>query len=319
MQRRVPDLAKLQALDRLRAEGATRRDPRPRDRLLHVRTPDRGREPGRVPADVRGRGGPVVVRGHARDQPTRCSRSRSALARTPPPSRGRRLLDAGCGTGSNLRHFGRLGTRRRHRPFAGRPRASAGSAAWRPPRASAPGPARSGTPPSTCVTSFDVIYHAWVTDDRAAVAGDGARAASRRAPPRARSRPALLWGAHDARSSRAIATRAASCVPFSRTAGLEVRAGHLLQLSSCSPCSLLRRTPRPPDSAAHGSDVGFLPAPLEWALPAAARGWRPALVRRGFSLPRRRQRDGPRPQAGLAMTGAVEARGYNRTEMRAGT
>ena len=78
------------------------------------------------------------------------------------------ILDAGCGTGNNLVHFAAL---RAARSASTSPRtrcASAARAAWPAARASC-SPCPSPTRRFDCVTSFDVLYHRWVTDDAAAV------------------------------------------------------------------------------------------------------------------------------------------------------
>jgi ubiquinone/menaquinone biosynthesis C-methylase UbiE len=80
---------------------------------------------------------------------------------------GRRLLDAGCGTGNNLAHLARFGrtvgidlSEEALRFCKGR-----GVAAGRARLLALPFPdAAFGG-----VTSFDVLYHRWVEDDRAAV------------------------------------------------------------------------------------------------------------------------------------------------------
>ena len=113
------------------------------------------------------------------------------------------------------------------------------------------------------VTSFDVLYHAWVTDDRAAVS-ELARVLARgglllvRVPALA-----MLWGAHDdAVLSRHRYTRG-EIAALLRGAGLEVLeqtyANTLL-----FPVLALRRT-LDRLTGRHGSDVAFLPAPMESA------------------------------------------------------
>jgi SAM-dependent methyltransferase len=176
---------------------------------------------------------------------------------------GRRplILDAGCGTGVNLRHLGERG------------RAvgiDVSEEALRFCRTRGVAVARAGLlrlpfPDRVfdCVTSFDVIYHRWVTDDRAAVQ-EMARVLRPGGFLLLRV-PALkaLWGAHDeAVHSRHRYTRA-EVRRLLEGVGLDVlRASYgnsfLLPVVAVRR-SLDRWTGR------HGSDVGFLPGPLEWA------------------------------------------------------
>lgn len=195
---------------------------------------------------------------------------------------GRRLaiLDAGCGTGANLALFAPWGravgvdlskdaiTLCRER---GVPAARAGLLALPFAESTFDG-----------VASFDVIYHAWVADDRAAT-----REMARVLRPGGLMLvrvPALkmLWGAHDvAVQSRHRYTRR-ELRALLEDAGLEVLR---LTYANCFlfPVLLLRRT-LDRLTGRTGSDVGFLPAPFEWAfrslLEAEAR-----LVRGGLSLP----------------------------------
>jgi len=131
------------------------------------------------------------------------------------------------------------------------------------------------------VMSFDVLYHRWIEDDRVAV-----RELVRVMRPGGLfllRLPALkmLWGAHDeAVYSRHRYTRGEVRLLL-EGAGLEVR--RLTYANSLLfPVIAARRTlDRLLDR--HGSDVGFLPPPMEWTfrhlLGAEAR-----LVRR-LSLP----------------------------------
>ena len=107
----------------------------------------------------------------------------------------RRLLDAGCGTGYNLLDLGRLG-RATGVDLSAEAIAFCRARGVRAARASVLAlPFADGT--FDAVTSFDVIYHAWVSDDRAAV-----RELARVLRPGGALLvrvPALraLWGAHD--------------------------------------------------------------------------------------------------------------------------
>jgi SAM-dependent methyltransferase len=193
---------------------------------------------------------------------------------------GRRLLDAGCGTGYNLLALGGLGRATgvdlspdaiafcRERGV----RALRGSVLQLPFADAC----------FDAVTSFDVLYHAWVSDDRAAVA-EMARVLRPGGVALVRV-PALkaLWGAHDVEvQSRHRYTRG-ELVALLAGCGLRV-----LRATYCNsllfPLLFARRTL---DRALgrEGSDVGFLPAPLEWAFGGALRA-EAALVRRGLSFP----------------------------------
>lgn len=191
----------------------------------------------------------------------------------------RRILDAGCGTGSNLAHFRRFGRtvgvdlsndalalcRRR------------GVAAARGDLLALPFPDGA----FDAVTSFDVIYHRWVADDRVAV-----REIVRVLRPGGLLLlrvPALemLWGAHDeAVHSRHRYTRG-EVRRLLEGEGLEV-----LRLTYANtllfPVIAVRRT-LDRWLSRHGSDVGFLPAPMEWTFRHLL-GLESRLVRR-LSLP----------------------------------
>ena len=172
-----------------------------------------------------------------------------------------KLLDAGCGTGNNLRHLAALArtigvdlSAEALRFCRSRGVTVAGGSLLALPFAAAR---------FDCVTSFDVLYHRWVEDDRAAVA-ELARVLKPGGLLLVRV-PALklLWGAHDeAVHSRHRYTRG-ELRALLGSAGLEV-----LRVSYANsllfPLLLLRRT-LDRLSGRHGSDVGFLPAPLEWA------------------------------------------------------
>ncbi len=173
----------------------------------------------------------------------------------------RRILDAGCGTGNNLVHFGARGR------AVG---VDLSEDALRFCRTRGVQAARAsvlalpfGDGAFDLVTSFDVLYHRWVTDDRAAVS-ELARVLAPGGLLLVRV-PALkmLWGAHDdAVLSRHRYTRG-EIAALLRGAGLEVLeqtyANTLL-----FPVLALRRT-LDRLTGRHGSDVAFLPAPMESA------------------------------------------------------
>jgi SAM-dependent methyltransferase len=203
-----------------------------------------------------------------------------ALIEAAPLRAGARILDAGCGTGNNLIHLGRFGS-----PVGidlaeealvfcrGRGVCVARAGLLQLPFADQS---------FDLVTSFDVIYHRWVSDDRAAVA-EMARVLKPGGRLLVRV-PALklLWGAHDeAVHSRHRYTRG-ELVALLEAAGLEcVRATYANSL--LFPVLLVRRT-LDRLSGRHGSDVGFLPAPLEAVFLGLMR-LEAALVRRGVALP----------------------------------
>jgi len=190
------------------------------------------------------------------------------------------LLDAGCGTGNNLRHFAVLG-----RTFGIDLSAEAlrfcrtrGVTVTRGNLLALPFP----TGCFDCVTSFDVLYHRWVEDDRAAVA-ELARVLKPGGLLLVRV-PALkmLWGAHDQAVHSRHRYHRGEVKRLLASARLEVlRTTYANTL--LFPLLLLRRTVDRL-TGRQGSDVGFLPAPLEWAfrslLAVEARllGW-------GLSLP----------------------------------
>lgn len=181
------------------------------------------------------------------------------------PGSAWRVLDAGCGTGANLEHLRRWGSpvgvdiSEEALAFCRRRgvRAVRGSVLELPFA-----PASFGL-----VTSFDVLYHRWVTDDRAAVA-ELARVLTPGGLLFVRV-PALrlLWGAHDeAVLSRHRYTRG-ELRALVQGAGLE-----LLRASYCNSLLfplLLAHRALDRLTGRHGSDVGFLPAPFEAAFRAA--------------------------------------------------
>jgi SAM-dependent methyltransferase len=184
-----------------------------------------------------------------------------ALAERPGSAR---ILDAGCGTGHNLRHLSRFGR------AVG---VDLSDDALRFCRVRGAAAAKASLlelpfPDATfdCVTSFDVLYHRWVADDHAAVA-ELARVLRPGGLLLVRV-PALrvLWGAHDeAVHSRHRYTRG-EVKALLRAAGLEVvRASYGNTL--LFPLLAARRT-LDRITGRHGSDVAFLPAPLERAFRA---------------------------------------------------
>jgi SAM-dependent methyltransferase len=191
-----------------------------------------------------------------------------------------RILDAGCGTGGNLVHLGRLGR------AVGVDLAPEAAARWRTRSVRAVRGSLLALPfpdgAFDIVTSFDVIYHAWVPDDGAAVE-EMARVLRPGGLLLVRV-PALgiLRGAHDeAVETRHRYTRR-ELVGLLESRGLTaVRSTYANFL--LFPLLLGRRT-LDRLGGREGSDVEFLPAPLEWLfrrlLLAEA-----ALVRRGASLP----------------------------------
>jgi SAM-dependent methyltransferase len=205
--------------------------------------------------------------------------SLALLEQALPARSGLRILDAGCGTGNNLVHFARLGR------AVGLDLSEEALRFCRSRGVAVVGGSLRALPfPDArfdCVTSFDVLYHRWVEDDAAAV-----RELARVLAPGGLLLvrvPALkvLWGAHDtAVHSRHRYTTGEVGALLEET-GLEI-----VRLTYANtllfPLLLVRRGL---DRLLHrsGSDVGFLPAPLEWTfrslLLTEAR-----LVRR-FSLP----------------------------------
>jgi SAM-dependent methyltransferase len=180
---------------------------------------------------------------------------RPALA----PRARARILDAGCGTGNNLRHLAALGTAVGVDVSEDAIRFSRdrGVAVARASVLALPFREQS----FDLVTSFDVLYHQWVQDDAAAV-----RELVRVLAPGGLLLvrvPALrmLWGAHDeAVHSRHRYTRGELRRLFEQAGLTVLRASYANTL--LFPLLLARRTlDRLTDR--HGSDVGFLPAPLE--------------------------------------------------------
>lgn len=191
----------------------------------------------------------------------------------------RRLLDAGCGTGNNLRHLSAWG-----RPLG----VDLSEEALRFCRTRGVDVVRGNLlslpfadGAFDLVTSFDVLYHRWVTDDRAAL-GELVRVTRPSGLVFVRV-PALkmLWGAHDeAVHSRHRYTRAELETLF-RACGLQV-----LRATYCNsllfPVLALRRT-LDRWTGRHGSDVESLPGAVEKTFRALL-GLEALWVRR-FSLP----------------------------------
>ena len=205
-----------------------------------------------------------------------------ALALFEPWASGRRLrlLDAGCGTGYNLlalaRHGSTLGVDLspdaigfcRERGV----RALRGSV-LRLPFADAAFDA---------VTSFDVIYHDWVHDDRAAVA-EMARVLRPGGALLLRV-PALelLRGAHDAEVLTRRRYTLGELRALAQSCGLRVRRASYAN-ALLFPLLLARRT-LDRLLAREGSDVGFLP-PLVERLFRGLMGLEAFGVRHGLSFP----------------------------------
>ena len=205
-----------------------------------------------------------------------------ALALFEPWARDRRLLllDAGCGTGFNLVALARFGPTLgidlseeaisfcRERGV----RAVRGSVLRLPFRAAA----------FEAVTSFDVIYHDWVGDDRAAVA-EMARVLRPGGALLVRV-PALelLRGAHDAE----VLTRRRYTLGELRAlvegCGLRVERSTYCN-ALLFPLLFARRT-LDRLLGRHGSDVGFLPPPLE-RLFLGVMGLEAFCVRHGLRFP----------------------------------
>jgi SAM-dependent methyltransferase len=191
-----------------------------------------------------------------------------------------RILDAGCGTGGNLLHLGRLGSAVGVdlAPEARDRWSARGVVGVRASVLALP----FGDGIFDLVTSFDVIYHTWIEDDRAAIE-EMARVLRPGGFLLVRV-PALriLRGAHDdAVGTRRRYTRR-ELVGLLETAGLvPIRSTYANFL--LFPLLLGRRT-LDRVLGREGSDVAFLPAPFEWLfvrLLYAEAAW----LRRGHTLP----------------------------------
>ena len=203
-----------------------------------------------------------------------------ALRSAAPGRRTLRLLDAGCGTGYNLARLAGYG-RATGIDLAPEAIAFCRERGVRAARASLLALPFSDAA-FDVVTSFDVIYHDWVKDDRAAVA-EMARVLRTGGWLLVRV-PALetLRGAHDVCvQSRHRYTRG-ELVSLLTGCGLRVERATYCN-SLLFPLLLARRT-LDRLTGRVGSDVGFLPAPLEWAF-ARALGAEAVLVRSGLSFP----------------------------------
>ena len=190
-----------------------------------------------------------------------------------------RLLDTGCGTGSMVAHLSRRGR-------AVGVDLSEEALRFCRTRGVSVARARLGRLPFVAgtfdvVTSFDVLYHRWVEDDQAAV-GELCRVLRPGGVLLVRV-PAFRWlyGAHDeAVYTRHRYTRGELRRLF-ESAGLELLRATYAN-SVLLPALLMRRT-LDRVLGRSGSDVGFLPPPLELAFRTVLRGeaW---LIRR-LSLP----------------------------------
>jgi SAM-dependent methyltransferase len=205
---------------------------------------------------------------------------RALAAHADPRSGARLFLDAGCGTGLNLEHLKTRGQAVGVDLSAEAVRfcVSRGVVVVRGSVLTLPFRERT----FDGLVSFDVLYHAWVTDDRAAV-----RELARVVRPGGLLLvrvPALkaLWGAHDQAVHSRHRYTTGEVRALLEDAGLEVR-----RLSYCNsilfPLLLARRT-LDRLASRHGSDVEFLPAPLEWLFHRFLQV-EAALIRWGLSLP----------------------------------
>jgi SAM-dependent methyltransferase len=171
------------------------------------------------------------------------------------------FLDTGCGTGYNLEDLAKRGEAvgvDLSAEALGFCRARGVAVAQASVKAL---PFRDGS--FDCVTSFDVIYHRWITDDRAALL-ELARVLRPGGLLLVRV-PALklLWGAHDEAVHSRHRYRRKEVVSLLEDAGLVVeRATYANTL--LFPLLAVRRV-FDRLFGRQGSDTGFLPAPLEWS------------------------------------------------------
>jgi len=185
--------------------------------------------------------------------------SQGLLAPLLAPGSPRRLLDAGCGSGANVAWLAAFGS-----AFGIDLSAEAlGLSRRRGVRVARASVLALPFPDTSfdVVTCFDVLYHRWVVDDRAAL-GELRRVLRPGGLLLVRV-PALrlLWGAHDeAVHSRHRYTRG-EVVALLRSAGFEPGRASYANFF-LFPLLLVRRSLDRLLSR-HGSDVGFLPAPVE--------------------------------------------------------
>jgi SAM-dependent methyltransferase len=203
-----------------------------------------------------------------------------ALSGLAPAERPLRILDAGCGTGYNLvalaRHGRAVGIDLAPEAIAFCRERNVGAA--RASLLALPFPDAA----FDVVVCFDVLYHSWVRDDRAAVV-EIARVLRPSGLLLVRV-PALeaLRGAHDAEVlSRHRYTRAELAALLEGCGLRVVRATYCNSL--LLPLLLARRT-LDRVTGRTGSDVGFLPAPLEWVFRRVLQA-EATLVGRGLALP----------------------------------
>ena len=168
---------------------------------------------------------------------------------------GARILDGGCGTGENLVHLGKMGEAIGI-DLSEEALSLCATRGVRLVRGSVLGlPFGEGT--FDLVTSFDVLYHLWVTDDRAA-ALELARVLKPGGVLLVRV-PALrmLWGAHDQEVQSRHRYTLSELEALLVGAGLEVVVATYANFFLLPLLVLKRLTSR------RGSDVQFLPPPVE--------------------------------------------------------
>jgi len=205
-----------------------------------------------------------------------------ALSLFEPWARGRRLLllDAGCGTGFNLVALARFGAT----VGVDLSQDAIGFCRERGVRAVRGSVLRLPFPDAAfdAVTSFDVIYHDWVADDRAAVA-EMARVLRPGGALLVRV-PALelLRGAHDAEVLTRRRYTLGELRALVESCGLRVERSTYCN-ALLFPVLLLRRT-LDRLLGRHGSDVGFLP-PLVEKLFLRLMSVEAFCVRRGLRFP----------------------------------